>query len=268
LQAYINLSYAYQESGRLEESTRILEKANELFPNNTEVLYNLGKGYTKLMEKSYQQMAQVDGDSYRFHQVMGDSYELRRDYPNAEAEYLEAIKKSPDPYLPGLHYSLGSSFWMEAKWDRAVEEFKKELEVSPVDYMSNWKLGDCYVSLRQYDDAKPYLEKAIKEKPDFGQAYRDLGKLYVLTGKPDQALIYLNKVAQLAPEESSVHYLLAQAYRKLGKPTEVKAELELFQKLRKQESDRASKHPNTSNLGSVDNANQRPQEDESLDDLK
>jgi tetratricopeptide (TPR) repeat protein len=268
LKAYINLSYAYQETSRIEDSARILEKANELFPNNTEVLYNLGKSYTKLMEKSYRQMADVDGDSYRFHQVMGDSYELRKDFPNAQAEYLKALEKCPDPYLPGLHYSLGSSFWMEGRWDRAMEEFKKELAISPADYMSNWKLGDTFVALRQYDDARPYLEKAIKEKPDLGQAYRDMGKLCLLTGQPQEAIGYLNKVKQLSPDESSVHYLLAQAYRKLGQPTQVKAELEMFQKLRREEADRAAKHPDTSNLGGVESNNQRPQEDETLDDLK
>src|SRR5579862_9004841 len=93
LKAYLNLSYAYQETGRVEDSTRILEKANSIFPKNTEVLYNLGKCYTKLMENAYKQMADVDGDSYRFHQVMGDSYELRRDFPNAQAEYRMAIEK-------------------------------------------------------------------------------------------------------------------------------------------------------------------------------
>ncbi len=268
LRAYLNLSFTYQETGRLQDSAMILEKANVLFPNNTEVLYNLGKSYTKLMETTYKQMAQIDGDSYRFHQVMGDSYELRKDFPNAQAEYLMALEKSPDPNLPGLHYSLGSSFWMEGRWDRAVEEFKKELDVSPVDSMTNWKLGDTYIALRKYDEARPYLENAIKEKPDLGQAYRDMGKLSILTGQPEEAIGYLKKVEQLAPEESSVHYLLAQAYRKLAKPAEVKAELEMFQKLRAQEADRAAKHPNTSNLGSVDSSNERPQEDESLDDLK
>ena len=268
LKAYLNLSYAYQETGRLEESARILEKANELFPNNIEVLYNLGKSYTKLMEKSYQQMADVDGDSYRFHQVMGDSYELRKDFPTAQAEYLKAIEKCPDPYLPGLHYSLGSSFWMEGKWDRAVEEFQKELAISPADYMTNWKLGDSYLALRNYGDARTHLEKAIKEKPDLSQAYRAMGKLCLLSGQPQDAIGYLNRVQQLAPDQPAVHYLLAQAYRKLEKPAEAQAELEIFQKLKKQESERGAKHPDTSNLGGVESSNQRPQEDETLDDLK
>jgi tetratricopeptide (TPR) repeat protein len=268
LKAYINLSYAYQETGQLEEAARILEKAKTLFPDNTEVLYNLGKSYTRLMEDSFKQMADVDGDSYRFHEVMGDSYQLRRDYPNAQAEYKKAIEKCPDPSLPGLHYALGSSYWLEAKWDLALEEFQKELEISPYDYMTNWKLGDTYLLKRDYDDARIYLTKAIKEHPDFGQAYRDMGKLCLQADQPQEAVGYLKKVTQLAPEEPTTHYLLAQAYRKLGNPAEVKVELENFQRLREAEAARSAKHPDTSALSGVDTSTDRPQQDDTLEDIK
>jgi tetratricopeptide (TPR) repeat protein len=101
-----------------------------------------------------------------------------------------------------------------------------------------------------------------------GQAYRDMGKLCLLSGHPDQAIVYLKKVEQLAPEEPTTHYLMAQAYRKIGNPTQVKAELEIFQKLKQQETARASKQPDISGLGGVDSSNERPQEDLSPDDLK
>jgi hypothetical protein len=61
---------------------------------------------------------------------------------------------------------------------------------------------------------------------------------------------------------------MAQAYRKMGKQDELNSELQLFQKLKKQEADRAVKHPDTSALGGVDSSNERPQEEESVDDLK
>jgi len=266
--AYLNLCFAYQESGHEEDAARILQKADALFPKNTEVLYNLGKTYTKLMEKSYKEMAQVDPDSYRFHQVMGDSYEIRRDYPNAQAEYRKALEKSPDPYTPGLHYSLGNSYWMEAKWDQAIEQFKQELAISPGDYTTTWKLGDTYLFQRKYDEARPYLGKAIQDKPDLAQAYRDMAKLCIQTNQPEAALPSLKKAMQLAPEEPSVHYLLAQVYRKEGKLPEMKAELESFQKLRMEEAARSSKRPNTGALGGSESPNERPQEEESVDDLK
>jgi len=65
-----------------------------------------------------------------------------------------------------------------------------------------------------------------------------------------------------------VHYLLAQVYRKEGKLPEMKAELESFQKLRMEEAARSSKRPNTGALGGSESPNERPQEEESVDDLK
>ena len=268
LKAYINLSFAYQEAGREEEAATILQKADILFPKNTEVLYNLGKTYTKLMEKSYKGLAAVDPDSYRFHQIMGDSYQLRRDYPSAQAEYKKALDKCPDPYLPGLHYSLASSYWMEAKWEPAIEQFKLELQISPDDYLSTWKLGDTYLYQRKYGDARLYLEKVLKEKPDLGQANRDMGKLLIQTGHSEEALPYLLKVAKENPEEASSHFLLAQVYRKTGNTPDMKAELELFQKLKQAESDRSVKHPDSTAMSGIESSTERPQEDESIDDLK
>lgn len=268
LKAYINLSVAYLEVGREEESAAVLEKANEVFPHNTEILYNMGRIYTRLMEKSYQAMAQIDSDSYRFHEVLGDSYELRRDYPHAQSEYLEAIKKSPDPYLPGLHYALGTSYWMEGKWDLAAAQFQQELQIAPENYMVTWKLGNTCLFQRKYDEARVYLEKALKQKPDLDQANRDMGKLCLHVGQPEQALVYLQKVEQRDPDEASVHYLMAQAYRKLGKEDELKNQLDLFQKLTKLNADRAVKHPDVETLSGIESNKERPAEEESLDDLK
>ena len=268
LRAYINLSYAYQELGREEDAAKVLQQAQEISPHDTEVLYNLGKTYTKLMEKSYKKMAQVDDDSYRFHQVMGDSYELRKDYAHAQAEYLMALQKCPDPNTPGLHYSLGSSYWMVGKWEPAIEQFKLELEISPEDYLTTWKLGDTYLFEKKYDEARTYLERAIRVNPRQGQAYLDMGKLCLQTDQPDKALAYLQKVRGIDPDDPSVHYLLAQVYRKMGKEPELNAELELYEKLKKQETDPATKHPDTSTLGGAESTKARPPTEEPLDDLK
>lgn len=268
LRGYTNLSVAYLELGREEEAAKVLEQAKEHFPDNTEVLYSLGRTYMKLMEKNYKEMVLHDPDSYRFHQVLGESYQLRRDYPHATEEYLKALQKAPDPQPPGLHYSLGSCYWMEAKWDLAIEQFKQELAISPENYLATWKLGDTYLFERNYDEARIYLERALHQKPNLGQANRDMGKLCLQTGQPEDALVYLQKVVKSDPEEPSVHFLMAQSYRKMGKQTEMKAELEVFQKLRTEESERSSKHAEASAISGVESMNERPQQAETLDDLQ
>ena len=113
-------------------------------------------------------------------------------------------------------------------------EFLKELQISPENYVTTWKLGNIYLTRKQYGQALQYLQKAIQQRPDLGQAHRDLARALIQTeGDLERAIVHLKKVTQLAPEEPTSHYLLAQAYKKLGKKSEQSAELELFEKLRK-----------------------------------
>lgn len=237
IRAYLNLGLSYIELERHEEALKVLQKAAELSPKDIEVLYNLGLVYTKLMTTTYKKMAQLDSDSHRVHQLLGASYEARKDTLKAIEEYKTAIAKRPD--LAGLHYALGNVYWKEGDLEKAEAEFLKELHISPENYLTTWKLGNIYLNKKQYEQAFQYLEQAIQQRPDLGQAHRDLGKALIQTsGDLQRAVVHLKKVTQLAPEEPTSHYLLAQAYKKLGKKSEQSAELELFEKLRKAQLER------------------------------
>jgi len=168
--------------------------------------------------------------------VLGQSFEEREEYPAAIVEYQKAIKENP--VAPGLHYALGNVFWLQGHWPEARQEFEAELEISPEDYQSIWKLGNSYLQERQYDKALPYLEKAVQEKPTLGAAYQDLGKLFLETHDNQRALSYLKKVAQMNPEEPTPHYLLSLTYRRLGDAEASRAEMGMFEKMKKEENER------------------------------
>src|SRR5205814_637139 len=114
----------------------------------------------------------------------------------------------------------------------------RELQLAPENYLATWKLGNIYLTRRQYDQALAFLHKALQQKPDLPQAHRDLGTALLQTGDYEGAIQQLKTVTQLAADESTAHYLLAQAYRKLGKTKEQHAELELFGALRDAEQKR------------------------------
>ena len=235
--AYVNLGLSYMELGREQDAMKILHKAAELWPQDVEILYNLGVVYTRLMTTTYRKMAQIDPDSYRVHQLLGASFEGRRDTRRAIEEYKLAIAKKPD--FAGLHHALGNVYWKEGDLEKAEEEFLKELEIAPENYLTTWKLGNIYLLKKQYALAFQYLEKAIEQKPDLGQAHRDLGRALIQTnGDVLRAMTHLKKVTQLSPEEPTSHYLLAQVYKKLGMKAEQSAELEMFERLRKAQQER------------------------------
>jgi tetratricopeptide (TPR) repeat protein len=140
--------------------------------------------------------------------------------------------------MPGLHYSLGSLCWKEGDWQQAEDEFRKELQIAPENYLATWKLGNVYLNQRRYDHAFVYLRKAIQQKPDLAQAHRDLGRALLQAGDYEQSIRELKKVSEMAPDESTSHYLLAQDYKKLGRTADQQSELEVFEKLRRAEQER------------------------------
>ena len=232
VRAYLNLGLSYSELGQDREAMKVLQSAADRWPEDVEVLYNLGIVHTRLMTSTYRKMAQVDPDSHRVHQLLGASYEARRENKKAIDEYKLAIQKKPD--FAGLHYALGNIFWKEGDLQQAEKEFLEEIRIAPENYLTTWKLGNIYLLNKQYDLAFQYLEKAIRQRPDLGQAHRDLGKALLQTdGDLARATAHLKKVTELAPEEPTTHYLLAQVYRKQGKRAEQATELAIFEKLRR-----------------------------------
>ena len=235
-QAYINLSGSYVEVGKDEEALQVLQRAEKIFPDDVEVLYSLGSLHYQLMFKIYGKMARLAPNSYRYDQVMGQSFEERQEYPAAIVEFQKALKENPQ--APGLHYALGNVYWIQGQYANAKREFEAELQISPEDYLSTWKLGNIYLQERQFDKALPYLRKAVQDKPTLGEAYQDLGKLYLQTNDNERALFYLKKVVEMDPNEPTPHYLLAMTYRHLGNSAEAQTEMDTFEKLKKAEKER------------------------------
>ena len=70
--AYLNLGLCYMETGRHEEAMKVLQNGLEQFPQDIDILYNLGRVYTKLMTNTFRKMADVNPDSFRVHQLLGE----------------------------------------------------------------------------------------------------------------------------------------------------------------------------------------------------
>ena len=257
VRAYLSLGLSHMELGQEREAMNVIQSAADRWPEDVEVLYNLGIVYTRLMTNTYRKMSEVDPDSYRVHQLLGASYEARRETRKAIEEYKLAIQKRPDS--TGLHYALANIYWKEGDLQQAEKEFLEELKIAPENYLVTWKLGNTYLLNKQYDLAFQYLEKALKQRPDLGQAHRDLGKALLQTdGDLARATAHLKKVTELAPEEPTTHYLLAQVYRKQGKRAEQAAELAIFEKLRRVQQEKEQSGRATSPAGEAKGTEEFP----------
>ncbi|PYV44838.1 MAG: hypothetical protein DMG06_04830 [Acidobacteria bacterium] len=247
------------------EAIAALERRLERTPKDVEVLYNLlqahnqysakllkqasgeadpaytqGKYHAELAAKILQRVTEIDPNSYRLHQMEGEVYEQREQYPKAIESYKAAYALKPD--LPGIRFAIGSVYWKTRQFDEAARWLQDELKTNPYHAIANYQLGNIYVYHNQASQAIRYLRETVSAQPQFMDAHRYLGKALLQVEQYDEALDHLRLVAQAEPEDDAIHALLASAYRKQGKLEEEKAELELFQELNRKKLERAQRN--------------------------
>ena len=129
-----------------------------------DILHSLGQTYLQLAEQSFQRIAVVNPDSYRIHQVLGDSLAKHGNYQEAIREYRKALEQKPD--LPGAHYQIGLLYrthdTSEAGDTAAWQEFEAELRINPYDAQSEYRLGRISAKWRDMKTALQHFRRATE----------------------------------------------------------------------------------------------------------
>lgn len=130
-----------------------------------------------------------------------------------------AATPAKDPVLVKEYFERGNELSQTGEFEKAVDEYKKVLEIEPqdVDAMSN--LGVAYYNLGQLDDAIGQYSKAIELAPDDADIHSNLAAAYVqqyqVSGTPDQlerALEEYQKAVKLKPDLPEAYFGLGVVY--------------------------------------------------------
>lgn len=122
------------------------------------------------------------------------------------------------PGAPNVHYTF-STLLLPADPDRAVEELKRELEISPGHVPALVSLSFEYLKRGEPEAAKPYAERAVKAMPNSFAARACLGRVLAAIGGEslNAGITELEEAVRLAPDSPQVHFFLAAAYAKAGR---------------------------------------------------
>jgi tetratricopeptide (TPR) repeat protein len=185
-------------------------------------------------------------------------------------------------------YLLALSQFGSRKWDEAKKSAEEVLAEHPTDREMNLILADmAYNQERNLLTARKYLDVCLKQNPNDpgalyylgairkmegdvsgaieslskslavnpknGEAQSALGALYLQSGDIPHAINALEQAVALAPKEAQNHYQLALAYSRANATERAKAQLEIYQQLKAEESKAAKdyKGPATSELPSM-----------------
>jgi tetratricopeptide (TPR) repeat protein len=152
-------------------------------------------------------------------------------FPAAMKAFDELITRYPE--LPNAHYAYGV-FLTAEQGDKAIEMFKKELEVSPRHPWSALQLAFEYIKRQDWANAKPWAEMVVNDAPENFVGHRAMGQVLLETGDFDGAIRELEAGVKIAPDSPSLRFALARAYRRAGRTADAEREQATFTELDRQ----------------------------------
>lgn len=159
------------------------------------------------------------GDTAALHMHFGEAYGNSDFQPRAIEEFKKVIAE--DPHMSGAHYSLAAALLTTGEDDvrvaEAERELKKELEISPQDFLSYAALGKIAITRHRYDEAEQYLKRAISIQAGNPDAFLYLGQMYFDNNRFGEAETALRSAIDLTTDASRNHYQIQKAHFLLGR---------------------------------------------------
>ena len=226
------LGIAQVGAGQLPQAVTNLQAALALHPNDPDLLYYLGRASGLLSKQAIDTLNAAYPDSARSHQALAENYFVLRQMPQAEKEFLEALRLRPD--TPELHLELGLVYAGSSEWTKAEAEFRAESKLQPGNAEAAYRLGTALLQQGKAREARIELQRADRLQPEMPETLYSLGKAASLAGDNAAAekdwakLLSIEKGTSLAAQ---THFALAALYRKQGKTVDAERETKEFQKL-------------------------------------
>jgi len=225
------LARAYFETGDFESAARTIETDMRKPEIRDAEYYLLCRSYQKLAVKALEEMEQQFPDSYRAHQLMGETL-LAKQNPR---EALQPLKLALDrkPQDPEILYLLGRCHYLLGEFLQAFEFLQQAIQRNPYNADAHYLVGEGLVYRQEGAKAIPYLMRALELNPSMLRAHAELGKAYLQAGQPEAAVIELENATTL-DSSGDLHYLLYRAYSRLNQKSAAAKALEISTKLREE----------------------------------
>jgi TolB-like protein/Flp pilus assembly protein TadD len=129
-------------------------------------------------------------------------------------EALEEIKLAQelDPLSLPISVGVGWHFFLTRQYHRAVEEYRKTLEMDPNFYMAHFLLGLAHEQESRFDEAIAAYQQAQALSNGHPLMIAAPGHAYAALGQRDEAQAVLDQLAQLAKRRYVSPYYIAAIY--------------------------------------------------------
>ena len=155
------------------------------------------------------------------------------DFERADREFRRGIELNPN-YATGHQWYAESGLAALGRFDEAIVEMKRALELDPLSVIINADVGTVLCTAGRYDEAIEQLRKTLEMDPDFYYAHWNLGQALELKGRTEEAIAEYKK-ASILDDDPLPLALLGRLYGQRGQRDDA---LKILDRLREMEKKR------------------------------
>jgi len=131
------------------------------------------------------------------------TYERNKIWQDHISLWTDCAKKSPNKPRP--YSNLGQVLTRQERYDEALPNFLKAIQINPNFVEAQYNLGILYEKQGEVNKALEQYRQAVQVSPNFVNAYNNLGVVLLKQDKTDEAIKYLQQALQINPSLASAH---------------------------------------------------------------
>jgi len=135
------------------------------------------------------------------------------------------------PGTPFAHYAYGSTLASLSNYEDAEREFRQEIKITPESALPHMQLAYIKLRLHHRQEALPFAQNAVGLAPQSFAAHYLLGRAMFELGDATGSIKELETARRLGPYSPEVRYSLVRAYSKANRKAEAERERTEFARL-------------------------------------
>lgn len=187
---YNLIGMTLNEVGKKEEALEILLKATKLFPNSSDLFFNLGNIYLenqnqKKAIKSYEKAFGLNNNIKALYNL-ANIWNIENNIEKSKELYKKVIDFEPDNHQ--AHNNLGNLYKKIGKFKKSVKHLKKAIEINKFIEIYHINLAASYREIGKNKDAIQSCAEALKINKESEEAYYNMGICYQEIGEIDLSI--------------------------------------------------------------------------------
>jgi len=159
----------------------------------------------------------IDAPATEFYRISDRALDFYRQgrFEEAIAEWKKALEL--DPQDAAAISNLGAALHGAGRIEDAAREFARALELDPDNVRAHTNMGIALARSKRYDEAARHFERALELRPGDAQARSAYGGMLIETGRTEEALGHLRVALELTPDSPDALNNYAGALARAGR---------------------------------------------------